>query len=241
MARRSKRTYFGLDTEDAIIRYNESTDDELRGRIYENDIHPAINKLVENVIHKYKFYHYESTYDDLKHETVVYINERLDKFSRDKGKAFSYFTIVARNYLIVRTTETYDSIRNRDTLDILDERRDLVNEYYIDERQELMSDFMKEWSVWGISNVEVLFESQREQRIAEAVFTLFGNCQDVDNYNKKALYILIREHAKVKTQYITKVINRLKALFTDMSGDYLMHGIIDWDDYLSINRIDNGN
>jgi len=232
MARKSKRTYFGRDTEDAIIVYNELEEGRERSKVYEEQIHPAIDKLVENVIHKYQFYHYDSTYEDLKHETVVYINERLCKFSRDKGKAFSYFTIVARNFLIVRCKENYESIKMRDPLVILDDRRNLVTELYIDEKQALMSDFMKAWSEWGIENVEILFENTREQRISEAVFTIFGNCEDIDNYNKKALYILIREHAKVKTQYITKVINKLKLLFKSMASEYMIEGVIDWDQYL---------
>jgi DNA-directed RNA polymerase specialized sigma subunit len=239
MTRRKNRTYFGGDTEDAIIAYNESTNTLEKSRLYNDHIHPAINKLVENVIHKYKFYHYESTYEDLKHETVVYILDRLEKFSKDKGKAFSYFTIVARNYLIVRSQETYDSIRNRDSLDIVDDQRDLGNEVYVEDKRDMLSDFVREWSAWGIANVEQLFESDRDQRIAEAVFVIFKSCEDLENYNKKALYILIREHANVKTQYITKVINNLKDMFMRMSSVYMQTGIVDWDSYLSKGE-DNG-
>jgi len=226
-----------MDTEDAIIRYNECTDMALRSVIYEDNIHAALDKLVENVIHKYKFYHYDSTYVDLKHETIVYIHDRLDKFSRDKGKAFSYFMIVARNYLIVRTTETYDSVKNRDSLFILDERRDIMTEIKIDEQQVMLSDFVKEWSTWGVENVERFFDSDRDQRIAEAVFVLFQRCEDIENYNKKSLYVLIRSHADVKTQYITKVVNRLRGIFKEMMVDYMRDGNIDWDDYLLKNEV----
>lgn len=240
MARKSKRTYFGGDTEEAIIQYNTIPDEVERERLYEELIHPAISKLVENVIHKYKFYHYESTYDDLKHETVIYIYERLNKFAKDKGKAFSYFTIVARNYLIVRTTENYDAVRNRDPLQIVDDRRDVPNEVYVEDNRDMLSDFIREWSAWGVVNVEQLFEYERDQRIAEAVFTIFKNRADIDNFNKKALYILIREHAKVKTQYITKVINHLKGLFMTMCNEYMQYGVIDWDEYLLKSKVSNG-
>ena len=232
MARRSKRTYFGRDTEEAIIRYNECEDAVERHGIYESEIHPALDKLVENVIHKYKFYHYDSTYEDMKHETIVHIHDKLGKFTPGKGKAFSYFTTVAKHYLIVRNEENYNSVKNRDELIILDERRDIPNEVYVTETKDLLSDFVGLWSEWGIQNVEVLFENERDQKIAEAVFVIFKNCEDIDNYNKKALYILIREHAKVKTQYITKVINKVKAMFYVMVDEYMRTGIIDWDEYL---------
>lgn len=236
MPKAASRTYFGKDTELDIIRYNSLTDEGERSQLYEQSIHPALNKLVENVIHKYKFYYYESTYEDLKHDTVLYLHERLSKYSQTKGKAFSYFTIVARNYLIVRTTENYESQVNRDPLLIIDERRNIATEVMIKERQDLLSDFMKEWSTWGIDHVERLFARERDQRIADAVFVLFRNCENIDNYNKKALYILIREQADVRTQYITRVINRLREIFNEMSEDYLENGLIDWDYYANVHE-----
>lgn len=230
------RTYFGKNIEDDIIQYNTTADEIERSNLYESTIHPALNKLVENVIHKYKFYYYDSTYDDLKHETVLYLHERLPKYHESKGKAFSYFTIIARNYLIVRTTETYEAQINRDPLTIVDERRNIPTEVVSIERQDLLTDFMREWSDWGIENVERLFVRERDQRIADAIFVLFRNCESIDNYNKKALYILIREQTDVKTQYITRVINKLRMIFKEMSDDYFQNGAICWNYYANIHE-----
>lgn len=231
MPKVANRNYFGKEVENDIILYNSIEDEGERSRIYEQRIHPALNKLVENVIHKYKFYYYDSTYEDLKHETVIYLHERLPKYTSDKGKAFSYFTVIARNYLIVRTTENYESKVNRDSLVVVDDRRDITGELIADERRELLSCFMVEWADWGIENIERLFDKERDQRIAEAVFALFRNSHLVDNYNKKALYLLIREQTDVKTHYITRVINRLRDIFMEMSTDYLKHGVVDWSYY----------
>lgn len=238
MGRRSNRNYFRRDTEIAIIRYNESEQRTQRSKIYEEEIYPALDKLVENVIHKYKFYHYDTTYGDLKHETVVYLTERLDRFTEDKGKAFSYFTVVARNYLIVRTNEIYESVKNKEELLVIDENRDLNNEVHTEEKQSLLAEFVSLWADWGIDNVELLFERERDQQIAEAIFNIFRNTNDIENFNKKALYILIREQAKVKTQYITKVVNKIKPIFYEMCEEFLKYGIIDWDEYLLKNKIE---
>lgn len=232
MARKSNRTYFTTDTEAAIIEYNSVLDSDERDQIYESRIHPALMKLVENVIHKYKFYYYDNTYYDLQHEVVVYLHERLDKFSEGKGKAFSYFTIVARNYLIVRNRQMYEAISNKDCPSVIDDHRDVVHEVYSDDRRDMLLEFIRLWADWGIDNIEILFASDRDRQIAEAVFVLFKNCDDIDNFNKKALYILIREYANVKTQYITRVVRELKVLFDEMSIEYIRIGIIDWDAYL---------
>lgn len=237
MGRKSTRKYFRRDTELAIIRYNNASGSVVRSQIYEEEIYPALDKLVENVIHKYKFYHYDTTYSDLKHETVVYLTERLDRFTEDKGKAFSYFTVVARNYLIVRSNEIYESVKSKEELVVIDDNRNLDNEMYIEEKQSLLAEFVSLWADWGIDNVEVLFDRERDQQIAEAIFTIFANTHDIENFNKKALYILIREQAKVKTQYITKVVNIIRPMFYDMSKGFLSLGIIDWDEYLLKYRI----
>ena len=59
--------------------------------------------------------------------------------------------------------------------------------------------------------VEELYRSERDRKIAYAVLELFKNRENIENYNKKALYIMIREMTGTKTQYITKVVNEIKS------------------------------
>jgi DNA-directed RNA polymerase specialized sigma subunit len=232
MPRKKNRTYFDKDTELAICEYNETTDRTRRDRLFALKIYPALDKLVENVIHKYKFYYYESSYEDLKHETVVYLHERLSKFSQEKGKAFSYFTRVAINFLIQQNASVYAHIKSRDDVSLIDETRDIAGEISFERNREMMEDFVALWAEWCDDRVDELFESRRDQKVANAVFTLFKNCREVDNFNKKALYILIREQTDVKTAYITKVVADLKRLFIDMYEDYLESELSLWDQYL---------
>lgn len=226
------KIYFTADVESAIIQYNSMANSVERSRLYEKRIHKSLNKLVENVIHKFKFYEYESTYADLKHDTVAFLHERLGNYTQEKGKAFSYFTIITRNYLIARAKEARAVSVNKYEVEQIDENRVIINEVVQDERRGLIADFFYEWTEWGYSNIELLFIRPRDQRIANAVFDIFKDCKNVENFNKKALYILIREHADVKTQYITKIVNRLREMFTEMLPVYVKHGVIDWPYYL---------
>lgn len=226
------KIYFTSDVESAIIKYNNCDDSIERMKIYERFIHRALNKLVENVIHKFKFYAYESTYADLKHDTVAFLHERLKNYTQDKGKAFSYFTIITRNYLIARSKETQILTSNKCDVSVMDDQRIIINEVVAEERRGLLTDFFYEWTQWGNSNIEKLFQRERDRKIANAVFDIFTDCNSVENFNKKALYILIREHAGVKTQYITKVVNRLREMFADMMPIYIKSGTINWDEFL---------
>lgn len=232
MGRKSSNNYFTKAVDAAIEQYNDEDDEELRSYIYEADIYEPLDKLVENVIHRYKFHEYDWSYEVLKHDCVTYLTDRLDRFSPERGKAYSFFTVIARNYLTQRAKSTYGKKIIREELHSVDEDRDVISEMYTDYQTALLSEFVRMWSEWGLDNVMELFSKNRDRRIANALFVLFENSSDIDNYNKKALYILVREHARVKTQYITPIVNELKVMFSEMSNDYLRDGCIEWDYYL---------
>ena len=107
--KRTKKRYFTEDTEAAIAEYLASTDQSERDRIYNSRIHYAFYKLAENLIHTFKFYYTEvDDLEDLKHEVIVFLLEKLDYFKPERGsKAFSYFSIVGKNYLILYNNNNY--------------------------------------------------------------------------------------------------------------------------------------
>ena len=72
MARKAKkgssRYYFTMTTEKAIIRYNNAEDNHvLRNKIYNEHIRKAFEKLVENIIHTFKFYYFAKDNGTIKH------------------------------------------------------------------------------------------------------------------------------------------------------------------------------
>jgi len=95
--RKPKQTiyYFTQDTEDAIVEYLNTNSESERNSIYNNRIDYAFHKLAENIIHTFKFYYTEvNTINELKHEVVCILLEKLPKYKQDKGKAYSYFGLV---------------------------------------------------------------------------------------------------------------------------------------------------
>ena len=96
------RVYFTEDTENAIIEYLASTDQDFRNRLYSDRIEYAFYKLAENIIHTFKFYYTDTdTIEELKHEVVTFLLEKLHLYDQSKGKAYSYFGTIAKRYLIV--------------------------------------------------------------------------------------------------------------------------------------------
>ena len=91
-----KKQYFTQETENAIIRYNEQKNPAIRNRIYNEHIRAPFEKLAENIIHTFKFYYFDVPSEDVKHEVVSFLVLNMHKFKEGKGKAFSYFSIVAK-------------------------------------------------------------------------------------------------------------------------------------------------
>ena len=229
-----RKIYFGKDVQDAIIRFNELSESDYveRTRLFNNSIYPAFMKLTENIINTWKFHRYETNYSDLQREVVCQLYTKISGYDESKGRAYSYFTIICRNYLIQNSQALYKSGKEKTELDAVDAERNITNEVILNNYQETLADFLIKWCNWCEQNLVKLFKSKRDQRVADAIIELMKNSSEFDIYNKKFFYILIRERSNVDTQNITKVVKILKDLFTDMFKDYQRDGFINSTKYL---------
>jgi hypothetical protein len=62
--------------------------------------------------------------------------------------------------------------------------------------------------------------------IADSVLELFRVRDNIENFNKKALYILIRERTGLKTQIITKTVNDFKLIYELLYKNYKIYNSI---------------
>ena len=226
--RKKSKRYFTAITEIAINAYNNCDNQHLKNKIYNRFIHYPFDKLAENVIHTYKTYYFDDPYEDVKANVVAFLNEKIDRFNGDNGRAFSYFTVVARNYLFNENNANYARMKSRDGLEVVDSSRNIINEVADEKANEAKSDFMDFYVEYIDAHLYELFTKDRDRSIADAINELFRTRKDLYSYNKKALYILIRERTGVHTQYITKVVGKLKELYVTLFREYDKNG------YLSI-------
>jgi hypothetical protein len=173
------------------------------------------------MIHRFKFYNFDVSHEDVKHEVVAFLHEKIGKFDGDSGfKAFSYFSIVAKNYLIAENNKNYYLYKKRHTLESIDSERNIVNEQirndFVDEQKDFIDIFV------GIMDefLPLIFSKNRDLQVADSVLYLFKTRENIENYNKKALYILIRERTGIKTQYITNVITKFKLIYGRLHEAY---------------------
>lgn len=225
--KKSKNQYFTQATEDAIVRYNASTDPEERSDIYRDEIHYAFFKLTENIIHTFKFYYTEvNEIEHLQHEVITFLLSKIHLFDQSKGaKAFSYFGTIAKRYLIIQNTQNYK--KRVDKAPVEELHHDLKYSYDIDynpmEKDDL-SDFLDEYLEYCTNNIYVLFPKEKDARVADAILEIFRKRESIDIFNKKAIYLYIREMVDVKTPHITRIADQLGDIFKENFIFYKEYG-----------------
>ena len=225
--KKPKNYYFDQITENAIIRYNKSDDARLKNKIYNEHIAYAFDKLAENIIHTFKFYYFDVTSEQVKHEVVSFLVMNMHKFKEGKGKAFSYFSIVAKNYLILHNNKNYKHYKIHDKVEVLDYKRNFTSEESVDYVEEFNSEFVRQMLDYWDNNITNIFRRQKDILVADAVLELFRRRMNIENFNKKALYIMIREMTGSNTQHITRVINQMKKYYFNMIEEFSTTGDID--------------
>jgi len=230
MARKkASSNYFTAETEEYIKKYNRSTDQEYRNKIFTEFIYYPFYKLVENIIHTFKFYYTDvDQIEDLKHEVVsVLLEEKIMKFDPDNGaKAYSYFGTIVKRWLINYNNKNYKKLKQVGSFaDYEDSFEGDYDEIRLSQTTTL-SQFIDLWITETYEKLEDMFNKDSEIQIADAVLTLFRTRHDLEIFKKKALYIYIREMTDCETPYLTKVITILKNDFRDKYQNMYDRGLI---------------
>jgi hypothetical protein len=229
MPRKKKsNVYFTKETENAIVLYNGTTDEIKKSQIYQDKIHYAFFKLTENIIHTYKFYYTETdNIEDLQHEIIVFLLSKIHLYDQTKGtKAYSYFGTIVKRWLILNNNKNYKTQQNRTELEPLQE--DINHSYELDKGSQIekLSDFTEQYIKYCSDNIYSLFPNKNDAQVADAILELFRKRDGIEVFNKKALYIYIREIVDAKTIKITKISNILRKIYKDSYIFYLENGYI---------------
>ena len=219
--KKKRKVYFGQEVQDAIVEYNSSESDTERNKIYGTRIHAAFDKLAENIINTFKFTYFDDPFVDVKHEVVAFMVMNIHKYDHSKGsKAFSYFSVVAKNYLILHNNNNYKKYKTHDKIDVLERHK------YLGGVENDFESFTTEMVEYFDTNLNNIFKKERDLKIGYAIIDLIKQRDEIENFNKKAIYILIREMTNVETAHITAVVNVLKKHYKKLMNKYHQTGTI---------------
>jgi hypothetical protein len=224
--RKKSKMYFGQKTEDAIVEYNSMVPGTPeRNKLFSDIIYHPIRKIAENLIHTYKFYYFDVPTNQVIDEVVANMVINMHKYIQEKGKAFSYFSVVAKNYLILNNNKNYKMGKIHDGLDVMDYGRnpgsERDEEIFRDFKLEVFDQMLEYWD----ENLFKVFKKRNDIAVVDALLYLMKHNKNIENFNKKALYILIREMSGSNTQHITRVINAMKKKQNALIEDFRDKGI----------------
>ena len=201
--------YFTQETEDAIVRYNASSDPIFRDTVFKKEIYHPLYKLAENIIHTFKFYYLDvDSIEDLKLDVVsMLVEEKLHRFDATNGaKAFSYFQTIVKRWLINYNNRNYKKLKQVGSFEEMEDSYEVEGKITLAVVVNLFVESSYE-------SIEELFPKEQDQKVADATLTLFKTRHDLEIFRKKALYIYIREMTDCETPTLTKVISKLKEEF----------------------------
>lgn len=226
-AAKAVRMYFNANTQAAIVAYQQSPDKKEKDRLYVKEIMPAFEKLVENLINIHKFTSLHDTYDDLKNDCVNFLFETIGKFDALRGtNAFSYFNVVAKNWLIIKTKQKTQRIKRSVSLDDPDslsanEQR-IIEEHNVILSQDEM--LMNETDALNIVKMlhEIRTRTKTENELAciNSIITIFENIDDIDLLNKSAILLYMRELSGLSPKQLTTTMQLIKRHYRKFKSDF---------------------
>ena len=206
-----KNHYFTQVHEDAIVKYALTDDRELRSKLYEEYIQPAFDDMVDKIIYTYRFTTLPNI-DYLRADCKVWLTTILNKYDPSKGsKAFSYFSVVTKNWFIHKVKRTKKRLQTEVFMeDVLNEAdENLVSEEpsYYEKRSEV--------EFWMSLNNEIdtwdsFMIKENEKKVLLAVRILLDSADQIEIFNKKAIYLYLRELTGLNTKQVVNNLNKLR-------------------------------
>jgi len=206
--KRRKNHYFTQEHEDAIVKYSKTNCTRERTELYVQWIQPAFNEMVDKIVFTYKFTNLPNI-DYLRDECKIWLMTILDKYDQSKGsKAFSYFSVITKNWFIHKVKRQQK--RNRREVDY-DNISKSYEEQYLStdesyestrEEQEFWNSFYTELKSWDMSTMK-----ENDLKVYKAIIILFESKDEINIFNKKAIYLYLREITGLNTK---QIVNSLK-------------------------------
>ena len=219
--RKTKNYYFTQVHEDAIVQYSKTQCIKTRTDLYVNYIQPAFSEMVDKIVFTYKFTTLPNC-DSLRDECKIWLVTILDKYDQSKGsKAFSYFSVITKNWFIHKVKQQQKRNRREVDLENISKRHEeeflATEESYISvrEEEEFWSSFYTELKSWDISLMK-----ENDLKVYKAIIILFESKEDIEIFNKKAIYLYLREITDLNTKQIVNSLKKFRKRYYSFKDDW---------------------
>jgi hypothetical protein len=224
-SRKKKNNYFTLETHNAIREYQQSPTIEIRHEIYVARILPAFNKLAENLIFIHRFAKTPEAFERLKSDCVTFLYETLLKFDPDRGtKAFSYFNVVAKNWLIIQSKKQAKHSKRTLSIDEIEEATgadiSFHESFRVGPTQE--NNLIKNESLKDLENIlldiKKQLKTEKEHACMDAIISLFERVDDLELLDKRAVFVYLRDISNLSPKQLSVTMSKIRKHYREISG-----------------------
>ena len=219
----TKKLYFGKEAHDAIIEYQSAECREERHKIYEKRIRQSFHKLVENLIFIHGFARDPVTFQTLKFDCVTFLYETLEKFDPERGsKAFSYFNVCAKNFLIIQTNKRNKNSRRSvsfsdyPNLSASDKRKIEFYNAVPSPESALIQREDRERMFKVLGMIDKRLSNENEKLCVKAVTKLFRDIDSLELLNKRAIFVYLSEISGLNPKQLSVAMSSVRKHFREI-------------------------
>lgn len=221
--------YYTKETHEKVCEYvhNDDLDEYERKQLYKEYIYPAFDEMVRIMINTYNFYYTGVELNALVQEVNVKMYEVLETsrkkekyYDKSYGSSYSYFSRVAKNYLIQKQSKYQDKKKKYGMESINEDESFFIETYYEEPTDVSLKEFIDYLSEWLENNIDQIFDKEEDKKVAWGILDIIEN-NDIEINNKKLFYYMIKEQYGDDNYRINKVINILKDHYAEIKNEYL--------------------
>lgn len=221
--------YFSIVTHDAILEYQKCDDPSKREQLYQDVILPSFDKLVENLIFMNGFVNVTGSYTELKNDCITFLFETIHKFDATRGsKAFSYFNVVAKNWLMIKSKQRSKNLKR---IVSLDDTASLSNEdiaaieannAVLMPLDSLDVDRQENEIIALLNDLKDEVQNENERACMDAIFYLFDKREDIELLNKRAVFVYMRDMSSLTPKQLSAAMSVIRKKYRDLiaTGEY---------------------
>ena len=226
--KRTKNHYFRKEHQDAIVEYCQTQDPKRRNELYKDFIGPVFDEMVDKIVYTYKFTSLPNI-DSLKDDCKNWLITVLNNFDPEKGsKAFTYFSVVSKNWFIAEVKKTSKKAKREthleeyflthsDQSNTPSIQQLVVHNTYIEDRNknEFFLHLSKEIKSWKKMPLR-----ENEVKTIQAIEILFSEANNIEIFNKKAIYLYIREITGLNTKQVVSSLNKVRKRYAEFKKEW---------------------
>ena len=232
--KKSKNYYFGQKVQDEIVRYQNTTCKIEKDKIYEQHISPAFTELVQSLVSVYKFKSANEDIEHLKSDCVSNLFETIHKWKPEKGKkAFSYFNVVAKNFLTIQSRRMLKNCNRNVYLDDAERvsnniKSEIYEKEYVD-GEELLRVSIERYKkiLLIIDHINDKIKDENDIKCCFAIKKLFDEIDNLEFFNKRAVFVYLREISGLNSTELSSSLSSIRKIYRRSVGHDKMFNLFE--------------